>query len=133
MQNTPHEAKQMSHTNTSHSLDYLFLVIAALHGIGTIYTFAFEGHYVIPSILFFNGILFGHLAYFGLKGKALAKIIMFWLSVALSAHLFFALFFAITPPKLLGALFYPVYGTAFILMAAMSVQYLRRNQLFQYY
>lgn len=115
--------------NYKHSIDFIFLGVALLHFVAMIYTFAFLGHYVLPSILFINGVLVGHLAYFGLHHSKLAKYLMFWLVVALCVHLLFALFYAITPPKILGSYFTPVYGTALLVFSFIAWQYSKANTL----
>lgn len=115
--------------NYKNSLDYMFYLLALIHFFVMAYTFAFAGHYVTPTILFINGVLLGHLAYFGLHGSKPAKYIIFWLVVTLCLHLLFALFYAITPPKILGEYFIPVYGTFFIVLSFLAWKYLQANKI----
>jgi hypothetical protein len=75
-------------------------------------------------------ILVGNIARAGFRDNTLAKQILFWLGVLLTCHAFFALFWASKPREMLGSMFYPVYGTCFIVFAFLSWQYARHNRIF---
>jgi hypothetical protein len=119
--------------NKAFSLKYSLDTVAAILTIagfaGVLQTFIIGKHFVIPTMLLAVTILIGNIARAGYRDNTLAKQILFWLGVLLTCHAFFALFWAKTPRDMLGAAFYPVYGTAFIVFAYLSWQYARLNRI----
>ena len=93
-------------------------------------TFIIGKHFVIPTMLLAMTVLLGNIARAGYRDNGLAKQILFWLGVLLACHAFFALFWAQTPREILGAAFYPVYGTGFVVFAYLSRQYAIQNRIF---
>lgn len=111
------------------SLDYLFALIALIHFLAMAYSFVIADHYVIPTALLFNGLILGHLAYYGLLGSVVAKYIMFGISCVLLAHLFFSLFHVVAPRNLLGDFFIPIYSSAITVLLFLIVTYFISNRL----
>ena len=111
----------------NNGLDLIAALLALGAGGAVLWTFAIGQHYIIPTAWLVPTLLLGNLARYGLAGARWAKEILFWIGVLMSAHLFMALFFAKTPRAALGPAFEPVFGVLFILLAALTWQYGRRN------
>jgi hypothetical protein len=111
------------------AFDLLFAVLAVLAGIGVVQTFVIGRHYIIPSLMLAAALLLGNLAWYGLRGAIWAKRIMFWCAVLITAHGFFALFWAQRYRELLGNAFEPVCATLVVLFGFLTWQYARRNRL----
>ena len=93
-------------------------------------TFIIGKHFVIPTIILAVTFSLGNLARAGYRDGPLAKQVLFWFGLLLTCHAFFALFWAHTPRQILGAAFYPVYGSIFLGMALLTWQYARHNRVF---
>lgn len=115
--------------NFRYSFEILMGILVLGSIAGVLITFSL-GHYITPTIILADGIIFFNLCYFGLKDKLWAKHILFWIGLVISFHLFFSLFFAITPPKVLGELFMPLYLTSFIIFSILTWKYATSNRLF---
>lgn len=112
-----------------HSLELLAALIALVALAQVLYQFIVGQHYIIPTMILVPCILFGNLARHGLLGAAWAKHILFWFGCVLSCLLFFALFFAQTPPRILGAAFLPVFIPLFAAMVFLTTSYKKRNNI----
>jgi len=119
--------KLFSAENSLEAVAALFALGAAL---GVLQTFIIGKHFVIPTMILVIAVLFGNLARFGLKGQRWAKHTLFWLVFLMACHAFFALFWAATPREILGALFLPVYGLAFVVLSGLCWSYSKKNELF---
>ena len=75
-------------------------------------------------------VIFGNLVFYGLAGARWAQLIVFWMGFIGTANLFFGIFFAQTPPELLGAAFLPVWIGLTLFMGSLTFVYARRNALF---
>ena len=115
--------------NYRYSLEMFMGLLALASVVAMLLSFTM-GHYITPTIILADGIIFFNLCYFGCQDKIWAKYILFWTGVVISAHLFFSLFFAITPPKILGEAFFLVYVPSFMLFTFLTWHYARANQLF---
>lgn len=113
-----------------HSLELLATLFALGALLGVLQTFIIGKHFVIPTMILLVAIIFGNLARFGANGERWAKHVLFWIFFLMAAHAFMALFWAATPRKLLGDMFLPVYGAAFVLLSALCWLYAGRNRLF---
>ena len=115
------------------SLDAVAALIAAGAALGVLQTFIIGKHFVIPTMVLLITIIFGNLARSGLRGDRWAKHILFWLFLLVSAHTFFALFWAgpARPGAFFGAAFYPLYGGVCLIFAFLCWQYARKNALFR--
>lgn len=114
-----------------HSLDLAAVLISFLALLGVLQTFIIGRHFVIPTLILILAVIFANLAAFGLRGDRWAKHILFWIFAIAACHAFFALFWAKTPRELLGAAFLYVYGAAFFILALLSWQYAKKNELFR--
>ena len=112
-----------------HSLELLSAIIALGAFLGVLQTFIIGKHFVIPTMILALAVLFGNLARSGMRGERLAKQILFWTFFIATCHAFFALFWAATPREILGDAFLYVYGAAFVVLAFLSWQYARLNNL----
>jgi hypothetical protein len=114
------------------SLEALATLVAGAGCLGVLQTFIIGRHFVIPTMVLVLVVLFGNLAYFGLRGELWAKRTLFWLFFVLGCHAFFALFWAAEarPGAALGAGFYPVYGGVLLSVGYLCFLYARRNSLF---
>lgn len=114
------------------SLEAIAALIAAGALLGVLQTFIIGKHFVIPTMILLLAIFFGNLARAGVTGERWAKHVLFWLFFLVSAHTFFALFWAAEarPGEFFGAAFYPAYGGACVIFGFLCWQYARRNRLF---
>ena len=112
-----------------HSLELLTAIVAVAAFFAVLQTFIIGKHFVIPTMVLALAVLFGNLARGGMRGNRLAKQIIFWIFFIATCHAFFALFWAATPREILGGAFLYVYGTAFVVLAFLSWQYAKRNEL----
>ena len=116
------------------SLENSLEAIAALFALGAmlgvLQTFIIGKHFVIPTMILVFAVLFGNLARFGVRGERWAKHTLFWIFFLMACHAFFALFWAATPREILGGLFLPVYGVAFLVLTGLCWTYSKKNGLF---
>ena len=119
--------KLFSLENSLEAIAALFALGATL---GVLQTFIIGKHFVIPTMILVFAVLFGNLARFGVKGERWAKHTLFWIFFLMACHAFFALFWAATPREILGAMFLPVYGVAFLALTGLCWTYSQKNQLF---
>ena len=112
------------------SLDAMAALFALGATLGVLQTFIIGKHFVIPTMILVFAVLFGNLARFGVKGERWAKHTLFWIFFVMACHAFFALFWAATPREILGNMFLPVYGIAFLVLTGLCWTYSQRNQLF---
>jgi len=117
----------VSAENSLEAVAVLFAIGAIL---GVLQTFIIGKHFVIPTMILVIAVLFGNLARFGLKGQRWAKHMLFWIFFLMACHAFFALFWAARPREILGELFLPVYGVAFLTLAVLCTAYAKKNKLF---
>jgi len=103
------------------------IAVAALAAVAQ--TFIIGRHFVIPTLILAIAVFFGNLALSGLAGSAAAKKTLFWIFFLAACHAFFALFWApdARPGQLLGAAFFPVYGSTCAILAFLCWQYARHN------
>ena len=111
------------------SFDLIAVVIAVACFAAVLGTFVIGKHYIIPTFWLAIALLFANLARHGLAGARWAKQILGHIGLLASANLFMGLFFAKTPKELLGALFLPAWGLAFLVVTALTWQYVSRNAL----
>ena len=112
-----------------HSLDLLAAIIAIAALLGVLQTFIIGKHFVIPTMVLVLAVFFGNLARSSMRGERWAKHILFWIFFIATCHAFFALFWAVTPREMLGGAFLYVYGAVFVILAFLSWQYAKRNEL----
>ncbi len=113
------------------SLEAIATLITLGAALGVLQTFVIGQHFVIPTIILVLAVFFGNLARFGLNGQLWAKHTLFWIFFLMACHAFFALFWAATPRVILGEMFLPTYGIAFLVLAGLCTAYAKKNQLFQ--
>ena len=111
------------------SFDLIAAVIAVACFAAVLGTFVIGKHYIIPTFWLAIALLFANLARHGLAGARWAKQILGHIGLLASANLFMGLFFAKAPKELLGALFLPLWGLAFLVVAGLTWQYVSRNAL----
>lgn len=119
--------KLFSLENSLEAIAALFALGATL---GVLQTFIIGKHFVIPTMILVFAVLFGNLARFGVRGERWAKHTLFWIFFLMACHAFFALFWAATPREILGGLFLPVYGVAFLVLTGLCWTYSKKNGLF---
>lgn len=110
----------------TYSLEWVSAIAACGAALTLIYTFVVGQHYIIPTVSLVNTILFGHLAYYGMQKRPWARAVLFWIATIISAHAFFALFWAKTPREILDNAFIPTYVCVFVLFAFLAWVY--RNE-----
>jgi hypothetical protein len=113
------------------SLDLAAVIVAFLALLGVLQTFIVGQHFVIPTLILILAVIFANLAAFAMRGERWAKHILFWIFAVAACHAFFALFWAKTPREILGGAFLYVYGAAFVILAFLSWQYAKKNELFK--
>lgn len=114
------------------SLEAAAAIFALIAGLGVLQTFIIGKHFVIPTMVLLLTIFFANLARFGVNGQRWAKHMLFWIFFLISAHTFFALFWAgpARPGEFFGAAFYPVYGGIFVVVGLLCWRYAKTNALF---
>ncbi len=112
-----------------HSLELLAAIIAVAAFLGVLQTFIIGRHFVIPTIILVLAVLFGNLARSGVNGERWAKQVLFWVFFIAASHIFFALFWAVTPREFLGDAFLFVYGGVFLTLSFLTWQYAKNNEL----
>ncbi len=111
------------------SFDIVAALIAALAFIGVLQSFLIGKHFIIPTMILFFGVLFGNLARYGFQGQAWAKQFLFWTFFILTAHTFFALFWAKKYREILGDSFEYVCGGVFLILAFLLFKYAKENKI----
>ena len=112
-----------------YGLETLLVVITAAGMAAVLYQFIVGKHYIIPTVLLVFPLLTGNVARNGYRDRPWAKYSAFWIGVLLTCHGFFAIFHAQTPRRLLGDAFEPVAVVVTLLLAWLTWQYRRRNEL----
>ena len=108
----------------------LFAVLIALATFAmAMYQFVVGKHYMIPTMWLFWTVLFGNFARFGLRGERWAKHILFWFGFLMSCMGFMGIFFAQALRERLDDLFLVVWIPGFLLVAWLTWQYKRKNEL----
>ena len=108
----------------------LLAAIAAVALFGAaMYQFIVGQHYMIPTAILAPTFLFANLARRGFKGERWAKYVLYWFGVLMSSMAFMGIFMAGAPKEKLGALFLPAWGAMFLLVAWLTWQYGKRNEL----
>ncbi len=115
----------------NYSLEWLATLITLAGVISVFYTFIIGKHYIIPTAILIDSIIFFNLAFFGFKDKPWAKYVLFWIFTVIFCHTFFSLFWAKTPKLVLGELFFPVYIVVCMVTGFLSIQYARANLLYR--
>lgn len=111
------------------SWDLLAIAIAALAFVAAGYQFVIGKHYMIPTMILFWVVLFGNLARHGLRGDRWAKHLLFWFGFLMTCMSFMGIFFAQAPKEILGSAFLPVWIAMFALVAFLTWQYRKTNEL----
>lgn len=111
------------------SWDLVAGLVAAATFVAAMYQFVIGQHYIIPTSILLWTVVFGNLARHGLKGARWAKHVLFWYGFLMSAMGFMGIFFAQRPKEILGGLFLPVWIAGFLLVAWLTWQYRRSNDL----
>lgn len=114
-----------------YSLEFAAVVVTFVAIVAVLQTFIIGKHFVIPTMILVLAVFFGNLAMFGLRDERWAKHVLFWIFFIAACHAFFALFWAKTPREMLGGAFSYIYGAAFVVLAVLSWQYARKNELFR--
>lgn len=109
----------------NYALEWIAAGLTAIAGVTVIYTFIVGQHYIIPTITLVNMIILGNVAYYGLRNQQWARTVLFWAAIVVSAHAFFALFWAKAPRELLGPAFVPTYVGLFVLFSVLAWVYRR--------
>jgi len=113
-----------------HGVDWLLALCAFIAFLAVLQTFLIGKHYIIPTGLLVVAVLFGNLAWYGLQQARWANYVNFWVGFILTAHVFFAIFWAKTPRAILGDAFEPVAIILGLVMLVLTWCYARRNGLF---
>jgi len=114
-----------------YGLDTLIALMATLAGLAVLQTFIVGKHYIIPTAILVMTVFLGNLAAYGFRDYRWAKVINFWIGVLLSCHMFFALFWSKRYREILGDAFIYVGAVVFAVLLLLTVQYARRNRLFE--
>jgi len=112
-----------------YSLETLCVLLALLSGIAVLHQFIIGKHFIIPTVILIVPIITGNIARFGYRDYRWAKHLAFWIGVLMTAHWFFALFYAQTLRAMLGGAFEPVAGVITLVLAYLTFQYFRQNKL----
>lgn len=113
-----------------YSLEWLFALVTVVAVAGVLQTFVIGRHFIIPTAIATLAVMTGNLSWYGFRGHAWARYLLFWAGVLMTAHGFFALFWAKKYRELLGGAFEPVCAVLTLALAFLVVQYARRNRLF---
>ena len=113
------------------SLEALAALVALVASVAVLQTFIIGKHFVIPTIILLLVFFFGNLARAGINGKRWAKHMLLWIFLLAVFHTFFAMFWAAEarPGALFGAAFYPVYGSFFLIIGGLCLNYAKRHAL----
>jgi hypothetical protein len=114
-----------------YAFEILFATAAVAALLGVLQTFLIGRHYIIPTVILAAAVLLGNVAWYGFQNRPWAKYLLFWSGVLLTAHFFFALFWAKKYRELLGGAFEPVCVVVVVALAFVTLQYARRNHLFR--
>ena len=119
--------------SAENSLEAITAIFAVAAGLGVLQTFIIGKHFVIPTMVLLLTIFFGNLARFGVQGQRWAKHTLFWMFFLVSAHTFFALFWAAParPGQFFRSRFLSVYGGVFVIVGFLCWQYAKKNDLFR--
>ena len=112
-----------------YSLETLCVLLTILAGVAVLHQFIIGKHFIIPTAILIVPLITGNVARYGYRDQRWAKHIAFWIGVLMTCHWFFALFYAQSLRAALGAAFEPVAAVITLLLAFLSFQYFRRNQL----
>ena len=112
-----------------YGLETVLLLVTLLLLAAVLHQFVIGRHYIIPTVLLIPALFTGNVARHGYRDRAWAKATAFWLGVLLTCHWFFAIFFSQTPRAWLGAAWEPVAIAITLLLAWLTWQYRRRNDL----
>jgi hypothetical protein len=123
--------KIMNKLNLRHGLDWLIATFAVLALAAVLQTFIIGKHFIIPTILLVVTIFLGNLAWYGFKQVKWAQHLIFWCGFVLTAHCFFALFWAKKYREILGNAFEPIAVIITLLLLALTWFYASKNQLFK--
>jgi hypothetical protein len=114
-----------------YAFEILFATAAVAALLGVLQTFLIGRHFIIPTVILAAAVLLGNVAWYGFQNRPWAKYLLFWSGVLLTAHFFFALFWANKYRALLGGAFEPVCVVVVVALAFVTLQYARRNHLFR--
>ena len=114
-----------------HSLDLVAAIIAFVATLGVLQTFIIGKHFIIPTMILFFAVLFGNLARYGFQDRAWAKQILFWVFFLFTAHVFFALFFAVKYREIFGEAFEFVFGGVLVTLVFLIRNYAKKNGIFR--
>ena len=112
-----------------YSMETLCVLLTVLSGTAVLHQFLIGKHFIIPTAILIVPLITGNVARYGYRNQRWAKYLAFWIGVLMTCHWFFALFYAQTLRAVLGASFEPVAAVITLLLAFLSAQYFRRNQL----
>lgn len=113
-----------------YAFELLFAAAAVIALLGVLQTFVIGRHFIIPTAILTLAVLLGNVAWYGFQDRPWAKYLLFWSGVLMTAHFFFALFWARKYRELLGGAFEPVCVVVVLALAFVTWQYARRNGLF---
>ena len=113
-----------------HSLECIAAVIAFIGLLGVLQTFLMGKHFLIPTMILSAVLLFGNLAWWGFQGQRWAKYFLFWSTLLLTLHGFFALFWAKKYREILADAFEPTFIVLVLILSYLIFEYSKRNRLF---
>ena len=113
-----------------HSLECIAAIITIVGLLGVLQTFLIGKHFLIPTIIFCVVLLFGNFAWWGFVGQRWAKYFLFWSTLLLTSHGFFALFWAKKYREILGEAFEPTFIVLVVVLSYLIYEYAKRNRLF---
>lgn len=112
-----------------YSLETICVLLTVMGLAAVLHQFIIGKHFIIPTVILVMPLITGNVARFGYRDHRWAKHVAFWIGVLLSAHWFFALFFAQTLRRELGAAFEPVAAAICVTLVVLTFLYQRRNKL----
>ena len=105
------------------------LIAVATFLLAVISEFFIGQHYMRPTMVLLFTVIFGNLARHGLRGERWAKHMLFWFGFLMSCMAFMGIFFAQRPKELSGTFFLPIWVVMFLLVAWLTWQYKRKNDI----
>ena len=105
------------------------LIAVATFLLAVISEFFIGQHYMRPTMVLLFTVIFGNLARHGLRGERWAKHMLFWFGFLMSCMAFMGIFFAQRPKELFGTFFLPIWVVMFLLVAWLTWQYKRKNDI----
>lgn len=112
-----------------YSLETLCVLLTLMGLAAVLHQFVIGKHFIIPTVILVLPLITGNVARFGYRDRPWAKHVAFWIGVVATAHWFFAIFYSKTLKAMLGAAWEPVAIAITLVLAYLTWQYRRRNEL----